>query len=70
MVSLNSIYDSIAATEHTNVRSARNSYSEALEEQPVYYKTPFKFVAGDKPNSTNRLMLNVPVYRHKNNFKL
>ena len=48
MVSLNSIYDCIAATEHTNVRSARNRYSASLEERPVYAQSPFKFVAGDK----------------------
>jgi len=51
-VSLDRIYDSIAGMEHTNVRSARNRYNEALEEQPVYYKTPFKFVAGDRPQKS------------------
>lgn len=52
MISLDRIYDSIAATEHTNIRSAKNRYSASLEERPVYARTPFQYVTRDKPQKS------------------
>ena len=48
MISLSSIYDNISAHDHTSVRSTKNRYSAALEERPMYSKTPFQYVTGDK----------------------
>ena len=47
-ISLSSIYDSISAHDNIDARSVRNRYNEALEEQPMYSKSPYNFLAWDK----------------------
>lgn len=52
MISLSAIYDNIAAHDHNSVRSTRNRYSATLEERPMYSKSPYKYVTGDKPQKS------------------
>lgn len=48
-VSLSSIYDNLAGHDNLDSRAVRDRYSEKLEEQPMYSKSPYKYVTGDKP---------------------
>ena len=48
-VSLSQIYDSISAHDNLDAKSVRGRYGADLETQPLYARTPFKYVTGDKP---------------------
>ena len=47
-VSLSQIYDSISAHDNLDAKSVRGRYGADLETQPLYARTPFKYVTGDK----------------------